>query len=344
MNSAWKTFLIDQGAEFDVNTLNSFGNPNRERRIPPQGHILCDLSHVGLIRVDGKDAESFLQNQLSNDLNEITETQTQISSYNTHKGRMIANLSVLKRGNTFYLKLCHDLVETLLKKLRMYVMMAKVTLEDASANLIHFGFAGPNAERLLADVIDTVPQKAHESVLYRSLSITRLSGELCRFEILGELNDAKQLWQNLEVQAAPVSSEAWRYLNIVAGMPMISTENSTAWVPQMLNFERIKGISFTKGCYPGQEIVARLNYLGQTKRRTYRLLANTDQLPIIGDKIIIEGKQGRAAEAGQVLNAVINPDGKIEMLAVLKSVALTQSLSLNSANIEILDLPYSLDD
>jgi len=344
MNSAWKAFLIDQGAEFEAQMLASFGNPDRERRIPPQGHILCDLSHVGLLRAEGDDAEIFLQNQLSNDLKDVSETHSQLSSYNTHKGRMIANLRVLKRGNAIYLKVCHDLVDTLLKKLRMYIMMSKVTLEDASSSLIHFGYAGADAERYLSTAIGAIPKNANDSVQYKSLSITRLSGDLVRFEILGEYEDAQQLWQRLDVQAAPVSSNAWRYLNIVAGIPIIHAENSMDWVPQMLNFERIGGVSFTKGCYPGQEIVARLNYLGKTKRRTYRLLANTDQLPMIGAKIMVADAEGKLSESGEVLNTVINPDGKVEMLAVLKSATIDKPLSLDNTAIEVLDLPYSLED
>ena len=344
MNAAWKAFLIDQGAEFEDQMLSSFGNPDRERRIPPQGHILCDLSHVGLLRAEGEDARNFLQNQLSNDLTDVSETQSQLSSYNTHKGRMIANLRLLQRGNAIYLKVCQDLVDTLLKKLRMYIMMSKVTLEDASNSLIHFGYAGEDAERYLAAAIGAIPSQAHDNVQYKSLSITRLSGDLVRFEILGEYEDVQQLWQTLDVQAAPVSSNAWRYLNIVAGMPIINADNSTDWIPQMLNFERIGGISFTKGCYPGQEIVARLNYLGKTKRRTYRLCANTDQLPAIGTKIMFANADGKLSESGEVLNTVINPDGKVEMLAVLKSASIDKPLSLNNAAITVLDLPYALED
>jgi folate-binding protein YgfZ len=257
---------------------------------------------------------------------------------------MIANLRVLKRGNAIYLKVCHDLVDTLLKKLRMYIMMSKVNLEDASDSLIHFGYAGADAERYLSAAIGDIPANANDSVHYKSLSITRLSGDLVRFEILGEYDDAQQLWQTLDVQAAPVSSDAWRYLNIVAGIPIIHAENSMDWIPQMLNFERIGGVSFTKGCYPGQEIVARLNYLGKTKRRTYRLLAKTDQLPAIGTKIMFADAEGKLSESGEVLNTVINPDGKVEMLAVLKSATLDKPLSLDNAAIEVLDLPYSLED
>ena len=342
MNPTWKEFLINNGAEFEGETLISFGNPDRERRIPQQGNILCDLSHTGLISVHGSDAESFLQNQLSNDLKEVTESHSQLSSYNTHKGRMISTLRLLKRGDTYYLELSQSLIEVLLKKLRMFVMMAKVTLDDVSSSLIHFGYTGPQADSLLGDAIGNIPKNPNDSVQYKTLSITRLNGELPRFEILGELNDARTLWETLDVKAAAVSCDAWRYLNIVAGIPIITEENSTDWVPQMLNFELIDGISFTKGCYPGQEIVARLNYLGQTKRRTYRLSVETDQLPNIGDTITASTDDGKESDAGKVLNAVINPDGNVEMLAVLKSATIEQALSIQGANISVLELPYSL--
>lgn len=343
MNPTWKAFLINNGAEFEGETLISFGNPDRERRIPPQGNILCDLSHTGLISVHGDDAKSFLQNQLSNDLEEVTESHSQLSSYNTHKGRMIANLRLLKRGDTIYLELSRSLIDLVLKKLRMFVMMAKVTLEDASSSLIHFGYTGPEADLLLSDAIGDIPENVNDSIQYKTLTITRLNGELPRFEVLGELDDARALWETLDVKAAPVSSESWRYLNIAAGIPVISAENTADWVPQMLNFELIGGISFTKGCYPGQEVVARLNYLGQTKRRTYRIMADTDKLPAIGDKIMLTTDDGKESEAGKVLNAVINPDGKVEMLAVLKSASIDQELTLNGVNISILELPYSLE-
>ncbi len=344
MNPSWKEFLVNNGAEFEGETLVSFGNPDRERRIPQQGNILCDLSHTGLIRVYGDDAETFLQNQLSNDIKEVSETHSQLSSYNTHKGRMVSSLRVLKRGEDYYLELSSSLIELMLKKLRMFVMMSKVTLEDESSNLVHFGYTGPDSVGLLTDAIGKIPEEVNDCVQYKTLTITRLHGLCPRFEILGRLDDARSLWETLDVTAAPVGSESWRHLNIVAGIPVITEDSSTEWVPQMLNYDRIGGISFSKGCYPGQEVVARLNYLGKTKRRTYHLVAKTDQCPATLDEIIATDANGKSSEAGKVVNAVINPDGNVEMLAVLKSDTLEQTLSLNDAVIEVLDLPYSLED
>ena len=344
MNPNWKEFLIKNGAEFEGETLVSFGNPERERHMHQQGLVLCDLSYTGLIRVSGDDAASFLQNQLSNDVSEVTDTHSQLSSYNNPKGRMIASLRLLKYAGEFYLELNQSLIAPLLKRLGMFIMMSKVKLDDESSNLIHFGYTGADAETQLAKAIGDIPKAINDSVVYKTLIITRLHGLMPRFEILGKLDDAKALWESLAANASPVNSNLWQYLNITAGIPVITETSSTEWVPQMLNYDRIGGISFSKGCYPGQEVVARLNYLGKSKRRMYRLLAKTDQCPAICDIITATDQDGNSSEAGKVVNAVINPDGQAEMLAVLKIAALEQSLDLNGADIELLDLPYSLED
>lgn len=358
MKPEWKNFLIESGAEFEGDHLVSFGNPDRERRIPPQGAVLSNLSDRGLIKIHGEDAESFLQNQLTNDIRNVTETTHQPSAWCSPKGRIIANFRIFKRGDSFYLAVSTDLIEVVLKKLRKYVMMSKVTLEDATESLVHFGFAGEKAEKELQDVLDLdcktneeacqlVPTGTSDTLRYKTLSILRLPGTVPRFEIFGELDDAKKLWEHCNVQAAPVSSNGWHYLNILAGLPVITEASSEAWIPQMVNYIAIGGVDFKKGCYPGQEVVARLNYLGKTKRRMYHIEIDTDKLPAVGDAIASNSDE----DAGKILNAVINPVGKIEALAIIKIDEAKDALYLNNndteekeATITILDLPYPVED
>lgn len=350
MKAAWKEFLIDNGAEFEAEKLVSFGNPSRENSIPPQGSVLSDLSNRGIIEIHGEDAESFLQNQFTNDIRRVTETTHQLSAWCSPKGRVIANFRLFQHANNYYLVLPADLVDPVLKKLRMYVMMSKVTLEDVSGSLIHFGYAGEYAEQDLRTILseELVPTQDNQTVQHGNLSILRLTGTVPRFEIVGEFEDAKNLWKHCNVRAAPVSSNGWDYLNIVAGLPVISKESSEAWIPQMLNLQVIDGIDFQKGCYPGQEIVARLKYLGKNKRRMYRIEINGDELPEIGQKIYAEDFTD--SEAGKILTTVINPSGKAEALAILKIAHTDKKLSLHAdASIEqgritLLDLPYSVDD
>lgn len=349
MKASWKEFLIKNGAEFEADELVSFGNPDRERRIPPQGSVLSDLSGRGIIEVHGNDAKDFLQNQFTNDISKVTENTHQLSAWCTHKGRVISNFRIFQRDNNYYLTVSSNLVELIIKKLRMYVMRSDVSIEDISDSLIHFGYAGEQAEQDLQTLLgeDNVPTKPNQTLQQDSLSILRLPGTVPRFEIFGDLDDAKNLWERCNVRAATVSSNGWDYLNIVAGLPVICEASSTAWIPQMLNLQVIDGVDFQKGCYPGQEVVARLKYLGKNKRRMYRIEINSSELPEIGQKIYAEGE---SAYVGKILTTVINPTGKAEALAVLKIALVENNLNLNQdasneqGSIVILDLPYSVDE
>ena len=121
MKPEWKDFLIGHGAEFAGDSLVSFGNPERERRIPPQGAILCDLSHFGLISVSGDDATSFLQGQLTNDIKQVSESVSQFSAYCTPKGRALATFFITQRRGVYYLSVARDLLEPMLKRLTIRV-------------------------------------------------------------------------------------------------------------------------------------------------------------------------------------------------------------------------------
>jgi len=348
MKQEWKETLINSGAEFEEDKLVSFGNPDRERRIPPQGDIICDLSHIGLIAIHGEDATSFLQSQLTNDITHVTETNGQLSAWCTPKGRTIVTFFIHKHADTYYLSLSlsADKLEAVLKRLRMYVMMSKVVLEDASNSLIHFAMAGPRIEaNLEACGVTSLPEADYQLTRHDNLTIMRMPGSVPRFEVYGDLSDAQGLWAKLNARAAPVGAESWNYLSIASGIPVVGDASSEAWVPQMLNLHVINGVNFKKGCFPGQEIVARLKYLGKSKRSLYRLEFNTDDVPVIGVLVVAEGE---TAEAGKIVNAALNPEGKVEVLAVLK-IAMVEEKVLHlgdqeGAVAEVLELPYLLED
>ena len=293
----------------------------------------------GLIKVHGEDAESFLQNQLTNEVANVTETSHQIAAWCSPKGRIIATLRLFKREDAYYLSLSQDMLEHVLKKLSMYVMMSKVSLEDVTESYVHLGVSGDSASQDLEALLgESLPSEADNAKTINGLTVLKLAGKTPRYEFFGDAESSKVLTDSIEV--SPDSH--WKYLNIVAGIPRISQENSEAWIPQMVNFIHVNGVDFKKGCYPGQEIVARLNYLGKTKRRMYRLLIDTDQLPAINDSITSTNDKA----AGKILNAVINPDGKVEALAVMKIAETTEALTLanNEASITLLELPYTVDD
>ncbi len=324
MTKDWKAFLSANNTEFE-----SIKTTSKE--------MLFDLTDQGLIQVSGEDAESFLQNQLTNDIRNVTETSHQASAWCSPKGRIIANFQIFKRDDSYFLSLSADLLEHVIKKLRMYVMMSKVTLEDVSNSIIHFAYAGD-----LKSIINDAPTDTNQTLQYENLSILRILGDE-RYEIFGNFEDAKSLWSQCKNTATPVDNNGWNYLNILAGIPTITEASSEAWIPQMVNYIAIGGVDFKKGCYPGQEVVARLNYLGKTKRRMYRLQMNTDQLPNIGDAIASDSDK----VAGKIINVALNSDGLIETLAVLKIAETKNALTLASdekTTISLLTLPYSVGD
>lgn len=340
MKPEWKNFLIDYGAEFEGDSLISFGNPERERRIPPQGAILCDLSHFGLISVTGEDATAFLQGQLTNDINQVTDTLSQLSAYCTPKGRALATFFVTKRQGDYYLSLSRDLLEPILKRLRMYVMRSKAVLEDASASLVHFGYAAPDGDKQLSEILGKAPANAYDTMQIGNLTIMRQPAPIPRFKILGELDEAKKLWERLNVNAACVGRSSWEYFNVMSGVPMVTLASSEAWVPQMMNMHLINGVSFTKGCFPGQEIVARLKYLGKSKRQMYRVgIPHCVKPPAVGTHIASD----KDPEAGTILNATLNPDGYVEALAVMKIAEAANPLHLGEYAVNVLELPYALE-
>ncbi len=351
MLQQWKDVLIDSGAQFSDDTLVSFDDTNKTNNTLQQGDVMCDLSQVGIIRVTGDDATDFLQNQLTNDINLVTESKGQLSAWCNPKGRTIATFIIHKRQDAYYLTLSKDLMGYVLKRLSMYVMRSKVVLEDVTESLVHFGFAGsPATLECLSSANDwKLNSENYSSVIDGNVSIIKIpspAGENAssRYEVIGELEDATRLWNSLRAYAQPVNSDTWSYLNIASGLPVVSADSQEAWIPQMLNLQIIDGVSFKKGCFPGQEIVARLKYLGKNKRRAFRLELDTDTLPTVGELIVAEGE---SAEAGKVLNAALNPEGKVEVLAVLKIAMADKPLSLGDVtgpSAKVLELPFSVDE
>lgn len=338
MNTDWKAFLDTQDALTDISADSFIPSYAAETK------VLADLSDRGLLEISGEDAESFLQNQLTNDIRNVNETTHQESAWCSPKGRIIANFRIFKRADSFLLDLSADLVEHVIKKLRMYVMMSKVTIEDVSDSLVHFSYSGQGADTDINEILGNVPKLSTESIQSDSLTVLAIAGSSPRFDIFGEVDQCKDLWQNLSSNAVVATSSHWDYLNILAGIPMISAESTEAWIPQMVNYIHIGGVDFKKGCYPGQEVVARLNYLGKTKRRMFHIEADASTALEVGSIV----KSENDTEAGKVLSSVVNPEGKAEALVILKIAETTKPLTISvdnqEATVHMLDLPYAVED
>ncbi len=348
MNNNWKNHLISQGAEINENGCSHFGNPESEKTAALQGHVLCDLSHYGLIRVSGIEAESFLQNQFCNDVRRVNPARSQLNGYCTPKGRLLALFRLFQQDdNDYLLRLPREILKPTLKRLRMFVLMSKVTLEDDSNTRVSMGYSGPEAEKHLAAILGSAPAGIDACLHTETLSVIRVRGPHPRFEIHGDEAAVHELWDALSAQARPAGSAAWALLEIHAGLPEIVAATREAFVPQMLNLQALDALSFHKGCYPGQEIVARMHYLGKLKRRMYRIHADTDNCPQPGDDLFTAGAESGQG-VGKVVQAQTTPTGGVDLLAVIGIASMEQhSLHLHDADGPALtpqDLPYITEE
>lgn len=347
MNNHWKNHLIARGAKLDKEHCPHFGNVDEEKRTALHDHVLCDLSHYGLIRTSGVEAESFLQNQFCNDVRKVSPALSQLNGYCTPKGRVLALFRLFQQGDDYLLRLPREILEPTLKRLRMFVLMSKVTLEDDSDTQVSIGYSGPEAAKHLTDILGNAPATIDECLHTGTLSVIRVRGPHPRFEIHGSEPAVRELWNTLSALARPTGNAAWSLLDIHAGLPEVVAATQEAFVPQMLNLPALDALSFHKGCYPGQEIVARMHYLGKLKRRMYRAHANTDDCPQPGDNLFTASTESGQG-VGKVVQAQTSPTGGVDLLAVIEIASMEQySLHLHDAGgpmLSLQDLPYAIEE
>ena len=353
MKTLWKQHLTDFGAEFDDaggdNIVMHYGNPAQEQEVAVSGTVFSDLTHLGIIEAHGTDAQSFLQSQLGNDINALDSNHSQLSSYCTPKGRMLGLFRIFRTEDSFYLRLPADTLDAVLQRLRMFVLRADATLADASEAYIRIGVAGRKAADILtAATGQAVPAELNAVTRTGELTILRVPGIQPRFEVYAaSIDAAKSLADALNVDAAPVGMPAWRLQEILTGLPAVYAGTSELFVPQMANLQLVGGVSFRKGCYPGQEIVARMQYLGTLKRRMYLGRIDTDGSVAPGASLFSGADGGQAS--GRIVDAQPHPDGGQAALAVLQiSAADGGDLHLDTVDgpaftLEALPYPFEPD-
>ncbi|MFO1434748.1 MAG: folate-binding protein [Candidatus Competibacteraceae bacterium] len=347
MSEKWLSFLSGLGAVAGEDGSVRFDPPERELRAAVAGDILCALAgRQGLIAVKGVDAETFLQGQFTNDVRQVTPERSQLSAYCTPRGRMLACFRVFRCGDSYYLRLPLETVEPMLKRLRLFVLRAKVTLEDASAFLIQAGLTGPGAWSLLQETPGVAPVQLDEVVQQADMIMIRVPGLSPRFELYGKLEAMTVLWEQLAPRVTLAGAEPWRLLDILAGIPNIYPATTEMFVPQMVNLQLLDGVSFRKGCYTGQEIVARTQHLGKLKRRMYRAHVESPVPPEAGDELF-SPQAGAGQSVGTLVDACRHPDGGSEVLAVVVIEYAENGTVLlgdgQGAKLEFAPLPYAVE-
>ena len=325
-------------------TLHAFPTPQNTPTdalaTEPMVSGVCALTHLGVICVAGADARTFLQGQLTQDVLTLGTGEARLAAFCNAKGRMQASFVMFSRGPEDILLVCsRDILAATRKRLSMFVLRAKVTLTDATDQLLLYGLIG-NATNLISDKAIKPWTRADIDTQIMVL-------------LPSAAGVPRALWCAPLDTAAPPGEVAalttWQWLAVQSGIVMVTQPIFEAFVPQMLNYESIGGVSFKKGCYPGQEIVARSQFRGTLKRRTY--LAHSAHEPHVGDAVFhaADGTQ----PCGVVAASAPHPAGGFDALVSLQTAAVQDAG--NSANdghltlgagdgavLSLLALPYAL--
>jgi folate-binding protein YgfZ len=325
MNDLWEDALRRRGAVLERDAVLSFADPTVDLSALESGTTLHPLAD-GLLDVQGDDAGPFLQAQLTSDVLGLHDRHAQYSAYCTAKGRILATFLLLRTAAGYRLQLPRSLVQPIRTRLQKFVLRAKLRMADASDGVVLLGLGGPQAGDILARTVGTPPALPLEVAIHGNLTVVALENRC--YELLAPPEQAADLWDRLALEAQPAGVAGWEWRRIRAGIPWVTLATQEAFVPQMVDLDRIGAISFTKGCYPGQEIVARAQYLGLVKRRLYRFHAAAEAVP---GQNIFSPAGATDQTVGTVLNAAPAPGGGCDGLAVVQvEAAEPGSLQLGS--------------
>ena len=297
------------------------------------------LSHEGVLAVRGPDASKFLQGQLTCNLNYLSDAKATLGARCTQKGRMQSSFRILLEGDGCLLAMASELIEPQLADLKKYAVFSKSKLTDESAAWVRFGLQ--SGDEALSSLGLDLPQDTDSVVRANDLIAIRVSP--ARAELWVRSEHAADTRSRLAAHLPEGSLNDWLLGQIQAGIGQVVGSTREAFIPQMINLQAVGGVSFKKGCYTGQEIVARMQYLGKLKRRLYRLSLDATELPEPGTPLFAPSHN---SAIGEVVIAA-KADQCVELLAVLQAEAADSGDvhlgALEGPGLHLLDLPYSLD-
>lgn len=301
--------------------------------------FFCPLSHEGVLAVRGVDASKFLQGQLTCNMDYLSDAKATLGARCTQKGRMQSSFRILLQGDGCLLAMASELIEAQLADLKKYAVFSKSKLTDESAAWARFGLQDGDGA-----LVSLGLELAHDTdAVTRANDLIAIRVSPNRTELWVPVAQAADVQSRLAAQLAEGSLNDWLLGQIRAGIGQVFAQTREEFIPQMINLQAVGGVSFKKGCYTGQEIVARMQYLGKLKRRLYRLSLDGSDLPEAGAALF------SPVHASSVGNVVIAAQGEhgIELLAVLQADAVENGdIRLNAADgpaLHLNELPYALD-
>jgi folate-binding protein YgfZ len=287
--------------------------------LPASGY--CGRAGDALLAVAGPEAETFLQGQLTCDVHQLVGGAVLPAAHLTPKGRAVATFLAWRDADAYRLQLHAALADDVTRRLKMFLLRSKATVERDDGTLALIGAWGPAATTTAETLVGAPPEAPFRQVTADGVSVLRLPGEPARLQFLVPAHAVDRLHDALAAAGAVSCDEAaWRLLDIRAGLGWVRAETAEQFLPQMLNYDRTGGISFTKGCYVGQEVVARLHHLGEVKRRARPAEAAVAEAPAPGTLLHSADSASRQG-AGSVVDAVTVGGDRCELLVVVERKA-----------------------
>ena len=316
--------------------------PSASARLPL---TLMTLDDWALATLTGADSEKYLQGQVTADVAALTEHQHLLAAHCDAKGKMWSNLRLFRRDGGFALIERRSIRDAQLTELKKYAVFSKVTIVPDDEHVL-LGMAGFQARAALANLFTTLPDAEKQVVQEGATSILWFAHPAERFLLVTDVATAEMINEKLRSEAQLNNSQQWLALNIEAGLPVIDAANSAQFIPQATNLQALGGISFKKGCYTGQEMVARAKFRGANKRALWYLAGKASRLPEAGEDLELKmGENWR--RTGTILAAVQLDDGRLLVQAVMNNDMEPDSVfrvrdDANTLSIE--PLPYSLEE
>lgn len=343
MHPDWQSFLEARGALFDdhdgvpgVAEFRTSGNDT--------GPELADLSPLGLLRVEGPDAGRFLQGYATADVTRLAPDRAAPSALCTREGRTLATFRIWGAPEALSMRLHRALIVPVRDLLARYIVFSRADLVEPGDDVVGLGLVGAGAADATALICGSAPED--NAVLtvdgeHGPITALRCRGDNERIELWLDVRDAPAVWDRLAEQCRPVPYSRWVSHRIRAGYVELSPRTAGEYIPHALNLQALGSISFDKGCYLGQEVVARMQYLGRIKKRLYRFTLDGSGCPDLGTPVTRDDAEGK--EVGEVVAAAFDTD-HCELMAVIRVDAEDQPLFVGGQRLTPQSLPYEIPE
>lgn len=338
----WRQFLETEGAVFDDNgRIHHFGDLKGQASHALQEGVIIPLTGLGMLTFNGGQPDKLLQGQVTCDIRQLTEKRALFGSYCSIKGRMQSSFEAIRRSpDSIQLLMARSCIEPTAAQLSKFVPFFRTQMQDDSDHWVALGITGKETPALIKARLGGWPEQTYE---WHSLDetgfIMRLPGQKPRALVMVPVTQAQAIWQQLASSIRPVGEPVWTLLEIQSGIVHVTDSLADQFLPQMLNYQALGAVNFKKGCYSGQEVVARAQFRGQVKKRLYRAQLSGQEQP---DRLAeVVNQTGR--KVGQIVRAAPDAHGQIQALLVLNTTAEDDELALAAApqnSLNLLKLPY----